>query len=88
MITSDTFRLDGKRALITGSSSGIGLALARGLAQAGAEIVLNARNAAKLADAAQALTAEGHTVHNCAFEWPAKVVSKCSPRAWRLIGGR
>ena len=37
------FDLTGHRALITGSSQGIGLALARGLGQAGAEIVLNGR---------------------------------------------
>ena len=42
------FDLTGKRALITGSSQGIGLALARGMAQAGAQIVLNGRDTAKL----------------------------------------
>ena len=47
------FSLAGKRALITGSSQGIGLALARGLADAGAAIVLNGRDADKL-DAAAA----------------------------------
>ncbi len=47
----DMFNLTGKRALVTGSSQGIGLALARGLAQAGAEVVLNGRDAAKLAAA-------------------------------------
>ncbi|GLS88208.1 gluconate 5-dehydrogenase [Cypionkella aquatica] len=43
------FDLTGKRALITGSSQGIGLALAKGLAEAGAEVVLNGRDAARLA---------------------------------------
>ena len=42
------FGLKGRRALITGSSQGIGLALAKGLAAAGAEVVLNGRDAAKL----------------------------------------
>ncbi|CAM3171304.1 SDR family oxidoreductase [Paracoccus nototheniae] len=45
------FDLTGRRALITGSSQGIGLALARGLADAGAQVVLNGRDAAKLAQA-------------------------------------
>ena len=52
MITPQTFRLDGRLALVTGSSSGIGLALARGLGQAGAALVLNGRDAAKLAPTA------------------------------------
>lgn len=42
------FDLTGRRALVTGSSQGIGLALARGLAAAGAEVILNGRDAAKL----------------------------------------
>lgn len=46
------FDLTGRRALITGSSQGIGLALAKGLADAGAKVVLNGRDAAKLAAAA------------------------------------
>ncbi|MEO8241485.1 MAG: SDR family oxidoreductase [bacterium] len=46
------FNLTGRRALITGSSQGIGLALAQGLAGAGAEVVLNGRDAAKLHHAA------------------------------------
>ncbi|QDA36982.1 SDR family oxidoreductase (plasmid) [Paracoccus liaowanqingii] len=46
------FDLTGRRALITGSSQGIGLALANGLAEAGAQVVLNGRDAAKLAQAA------------------------------------
>ncbi len=54
------FDLSGKRALITGSSQGIGLALARGLAAAGAEIVLNGRDAEKLATAARSFTSPVH----------------------------
>lgn len=68
MITASTFRLDGRLALVTGSSAGIGLALARGLAQAGATVVLNGRNAATLSQSANALRAEGLTVHERAFD--------------------
>ena len=68
MITASTFRLDGRLALVTGSSAGIGLALARGLGQAGATVVLNGRNADALSKAAAALRAEGLTVHERAFD--------------------
>jgi len=62
------FDLSGRTALITGSSAGIGLALAQGLAGAGAAVVLNARNAAKLQAAAQALREQGASVHAMAFD--------------------
>ena len=68
MINAQTFRLDGRLALVTGSSTGIGLALARGLAQAGAAVVLNGRNADRLAHAAALLSGEGLTVHARAFD--------------------
>ncbi len=68
MITADTFRLDGRLALLTGSSSGIGLALARGLGQAGARLVLNGRDVVTLASSASALRAEGLTVFEVAFD--------------------
>ncbi len=64
----EQFSLDGRRALVTGSSQGIGYALARGLGQAGAEVVLNGRDAGKMAQAAEALRAEGLTVHELAFD--------------------
>lgn len=54
-MSSRLFDLTGRRALVTGSSQGIGLALARGLAEAGAQVVLNGRDAGRLADAAQGL---------------------------------
>ncbi len=62
------FDLTGKRALVTGSSQGIGLALARGLAAAGAEIVMNGRDISKMADAAAVLRSEGFKVHELAFD--------------------
>jgi gluconate 5-dehydrogenase len=68
MIDAQSFRLDGRIALVTGSSSGIGFALARALAQAGAAVVLNGRNADKLAQAAAQLRVEGLTVHEHAFD--------------------
>ena len=68
MIDATTFRLDGRLALVTGSSAGIGLALARGLGQAGATLVLNGRDAPRLAAAQQQLQAEGLTVHARAFD--------------------
>jgi gluconate 5-dehydrogenase len=62
------FDLTGRIALVTGSSQGIGLAMAAGLARAGAHIVLNGRDRAKLAKAADALRAEGLTVSERAFD--------------------
>ena len=62
------FDLTGRVALITGSSAGIGFALARGLAQAGAIIILNARNLDKLEHAAVQLRDEGATVHTAPFD--------------------
>ena len=46
-MSSNRFSLAGKIALVTGSSQGIGLAIAEGLAEAGAHVVLNGRDAAK-----------------------------------------
>ena len=54
-----SFRLDGKRALVTGASSGIGLGCAVAVARAGAHTVLAARRQAELDEAVAALKAEG-----------------------------
>ncbi|PUE06847.1 gluconate 5-dehydrogenase [Limnohabitans sp. T6-5] len=64
----ESFQLNGRRALVTGSSGGIGFALARALGQAGAHVVLNGRNAAKLQQAAAALQAENLSISTCAFD--------------------
>ncbi len=62
------FDLTGRRALITGSSQGIGLALAQGLLEAGADIILNGRNADRLSGAARFLRGKGATVHEAPFD--------------------
>ena len=67
-MSSGLFHLNGKRALITGSSQGIGFALAKGLAAEGVEIVLNGRNAEKLASAAKTLETDGVKIHQLAFD--------------------
>ncbi len=64
----DTFQLKGRRALITGSSAGIGLALAEALAQAGAHVILNGRTASKVDAAAHALQAQGLSVSTAVFD--------------------
>lgn len=54
-----SFRLDGRRALVTGAGRGIGLAAAAALAEAGAHVVLAARSAQEIEEAAAAIRAEG-----------------------------
>ena len=67
-MTLSLFDLSAKRALVTGSSQGIGLALARGLAGAGASVILNGRNEDRLAAAADDLRKEGASVLQSAFD--------------------
>ena len=62
------FDLAGRTALVTGSSRGLGRAMAEGLATAGAALVLNGSDPARLATAAAELRAAGHTVHEAHFD--------------------
>lgn len=62
------FSLAGKIALVTGSGQGIGLALAEGLSDAGAHVVLNGRDKAKLERAQQALKAAGRKASIAPFD--------------------
>jgi gluconate 5-dehydrogenase len=64
----EIFSLAGSRALITGSSQGIGLAVAEGLGNAGAEVILNGRDEKKLKAARQALEAKGLKVAIAPFD--------------------
>ncbi len=65
---SKLFSLEGRRALVTGSGQGIGLALAKGLAEHGAEIVLNGRSADKIENAVAALRDQGFRAHGSVFD--------------------
>jgi len=67
-MSAHSFRLDGRLALVTGSSAGIGFALARALAEAGASVVLNGRDIEKLEQAGKVLRAEGLSVHTRSFD--------------------
>lgn len=69
------FRLDGRLALVTGGSKGIGLGIASAMARAGADIILVARNAGDLECAAAQVRATGRRTACCAFDlhWPEKI---------------
>jgi gluconate 5-dehydrogenase len=62
------FALTGRTALITGAAQGIGFALARGLARAGASVVLNDSNEARLELAVAQLRGENLQATGCAFD--------------------
>ncbi|EMI21887.1 3-oxoacyl-[acyl-carrier-protein] reductase [Rhodopirellula maiorica SM1] len=72
-------RLDKLKAVVTGGSDGIGLAIARAFASEGAELWLVARNKGKLAVAAESLRAEGGQVHYTAADLvdPASIPRVC-----------
>ncbi|MBK1864821.1 SDR family oxidoreductase [Taklimakanibacter albus] len=62
------FALNGKTALVTGAGRGLGLAIAKALAQAGASVLLNGRTEAPLAEAARQITADGGAASVLAFD--------------------
>jgi NAD(P)-dependent dehydrogenase (short-subunit alcohol dehydrogenase family) len=66
--SSPSFRLDGRRALVAGASSGIGLACASALAEAGAAVTIAARRRAELDEVAAAMRARGWAVETLALD--------------------
>ena len=68
MPAAHPFDLSGRTALVTGAGGGLGFAIAQGLADAGARVVLNGRNRQKLDSAAETLTRSGATVSTSAFD--------------------
>lgn len=67
-MTNLIFNLAGRTALVTGSSRGLGLAIARGLAEAGASIILNGVAVSRLEESAASLRAQGCSVATAAFD--------------------
>lgn len=67
-MTSTLFDLKGRLCLITGSSQGIGFALAKGMAEHGARVVLNGRDPDKLETAARDLRDQGFDIESAEFD--------------------
>ena len=63
MTITDLFRLDGKVAVVTGASSGLGVAFAQALAEAGADVALGARRVEKLEETAELVRGAGRRAH-------------------------
>lgn len=64
----DLFDLKGKRALITGGTHGLGMSMAKGLAKAGAELIINGTTPEKMDAALKDYRAEGFTAHGYLFD--------------------
>src|SRR5206468_5399262 len=62
------FALDGRLALVTGAGGGLGYSIAHGLANAGARLLVNGRNLAKLDSAVERLRSEGAQAWPCPFD--------------------
>lgn len=81
MAGQSLFSLDGRVALITGASRGLGLAMAEGLAEAGATVVLNGRNAATLDEAVGRLRGRGLKAESAVFDVTGQKVSLAAVEA-------
>src|SRR6202020_2307391 len=79
----DSFRLDGKVAIVTGASSGLGVAFAQGLAQAGADVAVCARRADRLQQTRQDVEAAGRRC--VAIEADVSRVEDCAQVVERTV---
>lgn len=87
-MTTTLFDLKGRRALITGASGGLGLHFAETLGRAGAEVVLAARRADKLADEVARLRATGISAHAVSLDvTSAASVTQAVAEAEKFAGG-
>jgi NAD(P)-dependent dehydrogenase (short-subunit alcohol dehydrogenase family) len=87
-MTLDSFRLDGKVALVTGGSKGLGKAMARGLAEAGADIVISSRHENELRPALEEiLKGTGRKGHYIVADMGKRTdVEKLGKKALELMG--
>ncbi|HEX3388407.1 MAG TPA: SDR family NAD(P)-dependent oxidoreductase, partial [Streptosporangiaceae bacterium] len=76
--------LDGTRALVTGATSGLGLAMASALARAGARVVITSRSAERAAEAAARLPGALGVGADAGDE---ASVARAADRAWSRLGG-
>src|SRR5262249_37955961 len=72
----DQFRLNGRTALVTGSGRGLGGAMAQGLAEAGARVLLHGRDRERLAPRLQELRKAGHAAEAVAFDMADRAAMK------------
>ncbi len=82
MTTSELFSLDGKTAIVTGGSRGIGYAIARGFIDSGARVIITARTESQLQEAAASLGPNAIGIR-CDNADPAQIVATCE-QAWRF----
>ncbi|MDZ7691138.1 MAG: gluconate 5-dehydrogenase [Balneolaceae bacterium] len=65
---SDLFNLEGKRAFVTGATHGLGMAMAKGLAEAGAELIINGTTPPRMDNALEEYKNEGYKAHGFIFD--------------------
>ncbi len=70
------FDLHGKRTFVTGATHGLGMAMAKGLAAAGAELIINGTTPSRMEKAVEEYESEGYTVHDFIFDVTDKAEAK------------